>query len=115
QSEAAARDELATVNRELLSTRALLAESSRVEERLRISRDLHDTLGHHLTALSLQLDVASRLTEGKAADHVRQAHAIAKLLLSDVRNVVSELRGSARVDITQAIRSLAADASALVI
>ena len=110
-----AREKLTRAHTELLATRALLAENSRNEERLRISRDLHDTLGHHLTALSLQLDVASRLTEGKAADHVRQAYAITRLLLSDVRNVVSELRGSVRVDITQAIRSLAADTSALVI
>jgi len=107
QSEAAARDELASVNTELLGTRALLAESSRVEERLRISRDLHDTVGHHLTALSLQLDVAARLSEGKAADHVRQAHAITRLLLGDVRDVVSRLRETSQLDVAQAIRVLA--------
>jgi signal transduction histidine kinase len=110
-----ARQELTRAHTELLSTRALLAENSRNEERLRISRDLHDTLGHHLTALSLQLDVASRLTDGKAADHVRQAHAITRLLLSDVRDVVSELRSSARVDLAQAIRGLTAGSSALTI
>jgi signal transduction histidine kinase len=107
QSEAAARDELAGLNTELLSTRALLAESSRVEERLRISRDLHDTLGHHLTALSLQLDVAARLSEGRAADHIRQAHAITRLLLGDVRDVVSRLRETSQLDVAQAIRSIA--------
>ena len=106
RSEAAARQALAAVNAELLSTRALLAETSRVEERLRISRDLHDTLGHHLTALSLQLDVASRLSEEPAADHIRQAHAIARLLLSDVRDVVSRLRESRQPDLAQSIRAL---------
>jgi signal transduction histidine kinase len=103
-----ARQALTRAHTDLLSTRALLAESSRNEERLRISRDLHDTLGHHLTALSLQLDVASRLTDGKAAEHVQQAHAITRLLLGDVRNVVSELRGGARFDLAGAIRRLAA-------
>ncbi len=106
RSEAAARDQLAAVNAELLGTRALLAENSRAEERIRISRDLHDTLGHHLTALSLQLDVASRLSDGKAAEHIRQAHAITRLLLGDVRDVVSRLRETGQIDLVQAIRSL---------
>jgi signal transduction histidine kinase len=107
RSEAAARDELAMANTELLGTRALLAENSRVQERLRISRDLHDTLGHHLTALSLQLDVASRLSEGKAAEHIRQAHAITRLLLGDVRDVVNRLRETSQLDLAQAVRWLA--------
>ena len=112
RSEAAAREELAAANAELLGTRALLAETSRAEERVRISRDLHDTLGHHLTALSLQLDVASRLSEGKAAEHIRQAHAITRLLLGDVRDVVSQLRETGRLDLVQAIRSLASQGPA---
>jgi signal transduction histidine kinase len=108
RSEADARVQLAAVNSELLATRAMLVESSRAEERLRISRDLHDTLGHHLTALSLQLDVASRLSEGKAVDHMQQAHAITRLLLGDVRDVVGRLRDTSHLDLAQAIRSLAA-------
>lgn len=107
RSEADARAQLASTNSELLSTRAMLVESSRAEERLRISRDLHDTLGHHLTALSLQLDVASRLSEGKTADHIRQAHAITRLLLGDVRDVVSCLRDTSHLDVAHTIRALA--------
>jgi signal transduction histidine kinase len=110
-----AREELATVNRELHATRALLAETSRVEERLRISRDLHDSLGHHLTALSLRLDVASRLMEGPAGEHVTQAYALTRLLLSDVRDVVGQLRETGRVDLINAIRALAAAAQGLTV
>jgi signal transduction histidine kinase len=102
------REELAAANRELHATRALLAETSRVEERLRISRDLHDSLGHHLTALSLRLDVASRLVDDPAREHVQQAYALTRLLLSDVRDVVGQLRERGNVDVVGAIRALAA-------
>jgi signal transduction histidine kinase len=107
RSEREAREALARTNAELVATQSLLAENSRIAERLRISRDLHDTLGHHLTALSLQLDVASRLTSGTAADHVREAHAITRLLLGDVRSVVSQMRDSSRIDLSQSLRTLA--------
>jgi signal transduction histidine kinase len=106
RSEREAREELMRAHAELSSTQSLLAESTRVAERLRISRDLHDALGHHLTALSLQLEVASRLTDGPAAKHVEQAHAITRLLLSDVRDVVGTLRQEGRVDLGSAIRAL---------
>ena len=115
RSESLSRDALDRVNAELTATRELLAENSRVAERLRIARDLHDTLGHHLTALSIQLDVASRLSDGAAATHIREAHAVAKLLLSDVRDVVSTLRGSNRIDLSQAVRSLANGSSTVAI
>jgi signal transduction histidine kinase len=113
--ERAAREKLAAANTELHATRAQLAEHSRAAERLRISRDLHDTLGHHLTALSLQLDVASRISEGRAAEHIRQAHAITRLLLADVRDVVGSLRDGGRVDVVQAIRALAAEPAGIAI
>jgi len=63
KQQAQAREEQRRLNAELRATRALLAESSRMSERLRISRELHDLLGHHLTALSLNLEVAGHLTE----------------------------------------------------
>jgi signal transduction histidine kinase len=105
--EGQARTHLARANAELLATRDLLAESSRTAERLRISRDLHDTLGHHLTALSLQLDVASRTSEGAVAERIQQAHAIVRLLLADVRDVVNTLRERSKLNLAEAIRALA--------
>ena len=95
------------LNAELRAARALLAESSRLGERMRISRDLHDLMGHHLTALSLNLEVASHLAqEPQAQEHVRKAQTVAKLLLNDVREVVSQLRDSDGIDLTTALKSL---------
>src|SRR4249920_4282408 len=106
KQQAQAREEQRRLNAELRATRVLLAESSRLSERLRISRELHDLLGHHLTALSLNLEVAGHLTEGKAHDHVKQSHTIAKLLLTDVREAVSEMREERGVDLVAAIKTL---------
>lgn len=100
------RDVQRRLNSELRATRALLAESSRIAERMRIARDLHDLIGHHLTALSLNLEVASHLTNEAAGDHVRKAQSTAKHLLADVREAVSELRQDDAIDLTQALRSL---------
>lgn len=108
QSEA--REQLRVVNSELRATQLLLAEGERAAERLRISRELHDVVGHHLTALSLNLEVASHLVSGKALEHVKQAQAVSKQLLGDVRQVVSALRGSDTIDLDRTLRALIASA-----
>ena len=100
------REALRRLNSELRATRALLAESSRLAERMRIARELHDLIGHHLTALSLNLEVASHLTNDAAGEHVRKAQSTARLLLADVREAVSELRQDDAIDLTQALQSL---------
>ncbi|WP_182334892.1 sensor histidine kinase [Stenotrophomonas acidaminiphila] len=107
RQQAQAREEQRRLNAELRATRLLLAESARINERTRISRELHDLLGHHLTALSLNLEVAGHITEGQAQEHVRQAHTLAKLLLTDVREAVSQLRESGAIDLAAALRPLA--------
>jgi signal transduction histidine kinase len=101
-----AREEQRRLNSELRATRALLAESSRLNERSRISRELHDLLGHHLTALSLNLEVATHLSEGQPREHIKQAQSLAKLLLSDVREAVSQLRHDDAIDLREALFSL---------
>jgi len=101
-----ARDELRKLNHELMATQALLAENTRIAERVRIARELHDLVGHHLTALTLNLEIVTHLVEGKALEHVQQAHALAKLLLADVREVVSDMRRDDKVDLAEALRTL---------
>lgn len=106
KGQAEAREEQRRLNAELRATRVLLAESTRVNERTRISRELHDLLGHHLTALSINLEVASHLVEGKAKEHVLKAQQLARLLLADVREVVSQLRQDEALDLESALAAL---------
>src|SRR4051794_20680165 len=105
-SEMEARKALAEANAELRMTTELLEISSRTSERLRIARDLHDLLGHHLTALSLNLEVAGHIATGDAKEHIEKSKSIAKHLLADVRDVVSRLRNDEPVDLTSSLESL---------
>lgn len=107
-SEGRRGSELARVNAELQATQELLADSSRMAERLQISRELHDTLGHHLTVLNVNLEIAKQTVEGRAAEPVLEAQAVTRLLLSDVREVVSSLREDQSVDLRRALETLAA-------
>ena len=85
--------ELAETHTELRATTALLADRSRQAERLRIARDLHDVVGHQLTALALELEIASHhADDGPAGDHVARSRDLVKDLLGDVRATVGELR-----------------------
>lgn len=106
KDQAEAREEQRRLNSELRATRALLAESSRIAERVRIARELHDLVGHHLTVLTLNLEVASHLVSGQGQEKVRQAQSVAKLLLSDVREVVGQMREDAEIDLGAALKAL---------
>ena len=101
-----ARDEVLRVNAELLATRQLLLEGARDEERLRVSRELHDLVGHKLTALTLQLRLRARkdAVESGGSDDV--CVRLSEELLSDVRGVVSTLRDSDGIDLHQALAAL---------
>ncbi|HWT13959.1 MAG TPA: sensor histidine kinase [Allosphingosinicella sp.] len=99
---------LAQTNRELRSAQAIIANNVRDAERLRISRELHDAWGHELTALGLQLEIASHVTgPGRANDHVMKAKGLARALLAKVRDVVAALREAERCDLKEALQALA--------
>jgi signal transduction histidine kinase len=98
---------LAYTNAELRATRSLLEETSRVHERTRIARELHDVLGHDLTALGLQLEVATHVGDGKAGQHVQKAQEVSTRLLRNVREVVTAMRDAPGPDLASALRMLA--------
>ncbi|MBA2918081.1 hypothetical protein GON01_03745 [Sphingomonas sp. MAH-20] len=99
---------LGQTNRELQSAQAVIANTARDAERLRISRELHDAWGHELTALGLQLEIASHVTgDGRATDHVIRARGLARDLLAKVRDVVAALRENEPRDLKDALEALA--------
>jgi signal transduction histidine kinase len=110
KQEAEARMDQAVINGQLEATRELLAENSRSLERLRISRELHDAVGHRLTALYLHLEVARNAHKPEQIhDHVEKAQRVSQELLTDVRDVVRTLRNSSRIDLNGALLALSAD------
>jgi signal transduction histidine kinase len=82
-------------------------QRARLAERLGIAQDLHDALGHHLTAMALNLEVAAHRTSGVAHDSVRTAQALARCLLGDVKDIVRDLQDEGELDLALALTRLA--------
>ncbi len=107
ESERLAREELAEAKERLEVLHERLADTSREAERLRIARELHDSLGHHLTALSLDLEVARHVAKGDLVAPVERARGLASSLMSELREAVTELRADSGVDLLSRLSSLA--------
>jgi signal transduction histidine kinase len=84
----------------------MAADRTRIAERLRIAQELHDALGHHLIALTLNLEAAMQRTSGDARDDVEKAQAMARQLLADVRLIVAEQHDV--LDVARALETLVA-------
>jgi signal transduction histidine kinase len=115
RGEAQARRALAHANAELRATRVLLDEASRAHERTRIARELHDVLGHDLTALGLQLEIAAHVGPAQAPVHVGKAREVSARLLRNVREVVSAIGAPDGAGLVVALRTLVADVPGLTV
>jgi len=83
-------------------------------ERARIAREVHDTLGHTLTSLKLQLEVVRRF-EGvdafKAREALQTAEQLAARSLSDVRITLGSIRNAdSSFNFNEAVDALVKDA-----
>jgi two-component system, NarL family, sensor histidine kinase DesK len=73
-----------------------ISEFVKLEERQRIARDLHDTLGQKLSLIGLKSDLARKLIykdPEKAREELKDVQATARTALNEVRKMVSQMRG----------------------
>ncbi|MDJ0533000.1 MAG: histidine kinase [Xenococcaceae cyanobacterium MO_207.B15] len=88
------RQQLARANQKLQEYALRIENQATLEERNRIAREIHDSLGHSLTALNLQLETAVKLWESqpiKAQEFLKNAKQLGSKVLQDVRNSVSTM------------------------
>ncbi len=88
---------LGEANRKLREYAAQAEELATAKERNRLAREIHDTLGHYLTVINVQLEAAQAVMEAdraRAGEAVAKAQALAKDGLAEVRRSVAALRAS---------------------
>lgn len=80
---------------ELETARERISELTVHEERQRIARDLHDTLGQKLSMIGLKSDLATRLVEKnpqQAILEIKDIRQAASVALKEVRELVADMR-----------------------
>lgn len=89
------------LSRSLESARLLndrIADMTVLEERNRIARDIHDSLGHSLVALNIQLEAAIALLDvdhKQAYASLKEAKQLGSNALTSVRTSVADIRANA--------------------
>jgi signal transduction histidine kinase len=87
--------ELEASHQQLKSYAEQVEELAAAKERNRLARDIHDSLGHYLTVINVQLEKAlafSRTRPGEADQAIANAKGLASEALQDVRRSVKALR-----------------------
>src|SRR5207237_10893328 len=83
----------------------------------RLAREIHDSLGHYLTVINVQLEAAQVLVPAepeRAKTALRQAQSLAQEGLADVRRSVASLRADPMGDrpLTEAVADLVQESRA---
>ncbi|MFK7802009.1 MAG: sensor histidine kinase [Anaerolineae bacterium] len=84
---------------ELEASQKQITDLAKVTERNRIARDIHDSVGHHLTAINIQIEKAQAfraINPAEADQALVDAKRSAQAALADVRESVSALRDQDR-------------------
>src|SRR6266404_5125009 len=94
-SEREARTALAEANQLLRDHAAQVEELATTKERNRLAREIHDSLGHYLTVVNVQIGAAQAILDQdrpRALDHLSKAQALTQEGLAEVRHSVASLR-----------------------
>ncbi len=109
--------ELEATQRQMREYAAQVEELTTTRERNRMAREIHDTLGHYLTILAVQLETAIKLEERddpRLREELVEARRVATECLAEVRRSVAALRpAGATGDFAEALRRLVAEAQAI--
>lgn len=106
--------ELAVAHAQLQEYSAQVEAIGAIRERNRIAREIHDTLGHSLTLLAVQLETATQFEarcDPGLHEELLEARRVAKACLTDVRHSVEALRpdDTASSSLQERLRLLAAE------
>lgn len=92
------QEQLSLAHQQLRDYAMQIEELAAVQERNRIAREIHDSLGHALTTLNVQLQTASKLWQRdplEAKPFLDQAQRLGKVAMQEVRQSVNALRADA--------------------
>lgn len=88
--------ELAARNRELTEQRAATARAAVLDERVRIARELHDVVAHHVTTMTVHAGAARQVVTAKpeaAADSLHQIEQAGRDAVLELQRLLGFLRG----------------------
>ena len=98
------QNRLQKANTELQRSATQVKQLATAQERSRIAREIHDSLGHSLTALNIQLEGAIKLAQRnpqKSHELLGEAKRLGSVALQDVRQSVATLRDKPAQDSLQ--------------
>jgi len=90
------RNERGQLEEKLVDANKRISDLVKLEERQRIARDLHDTLGQRLSLIGLKSDLARKLITKdpeQAQNEIKDVQQTARSALNEVRKIVSQMRG----------------------